>query len=194
MEKVLADNRVYLRFIYVLSVVVPLVVAILIIGPWKLSGEMDWVKYLPGLNAFINSTTVLILLFALYAIKRKQISIHRNLMMSALVLGFVFLISYIIYHASVDSVKFGDVDGDGTLSANELTTVGGTRLLYLFFLASHIILSIVVVPFVLFAFYYSLTGKIEKHKRIVKLTFPIWLYVSATGVLVYLMINSYYQW
>jgi len=195
MEKVLADNRVYLRIIYVLSIAIPVVVALLIMGPWKLSaGGSDWVTYLPGFHALVNSATVLLLLLALYAIKRKQITLHRNLMTASLVLGFMFLISYVIYHANVESVKFGDANGDGTLSAGEIMAIGWTRTVYLFLLASHIILSIFVVPFVLFAFYYALTGKISKHKRLVKLTYPVWLYVSVTGVLVYLMINPYYPW
>ena len=97
-----------------------------------------------------------------------------------------------IYHSSVDSVKFGDLDHDGMLSAEESLQVGNTRLIYLLVLASHILLSIVEVPLVLFAFYYSLNNQIDRHKKIVRFTFPIWLYVSITGVIVYLMVKPYY--
>lgn len=114
-------------------------------------------------------------------------------MSSAFVLGSLFLISYIIYHATIDSTVFGDINGDGIVSEDELAEIGMLRRVYLFVLLSHILLSIVVVPFVLFAFYYSLTDKIEKHKKVVKFTFPIWLYVSITGVIAYLFISPYYQ-
>ncbi|MEL7006832.1 MAG: DUF420 domain-containing protein, partial [Bacteroidota bacterium] len=106
----------------------------------------------------------------------------------------LFLVSYIIYHSSSQSVKFGDINGDGSLSVKELEMIGSSRGAYLFILFSHILLSIGVVPLVLFAFYYALTGKIEKHKKLVRWTFPVWLYVSITGVIVYLMINPYYPW
>ena len=107
-----------------------------------------------------------------------MIKYHRISMMSAFVLGSLFLVSYVIYHSMADSTTFG---GEGWI-----------RPVYYFLLLSHILLAIVVVPFVLFAFYFALTDKIEKHKKIVKYTFPIWLYVSVTGVLVYLMISPYY--
>ena len=97
--------------------------------------------------------------------------VHKSLMTTAFILGSLFLVSYVLYHSSVPSVKFGDIDGNGILSDQELAEVGGTRMFYLGVLLSHIGLSIVVVPFVLFAFYYSLTEKIEKHRKIVKLLF-----------------------
>ncbi len=193
MERVIESNRTYLRVIQVVSVVIPIAVAVLLFAPFNLTiGDQPWVKALPAVNAVINSATAVLLIAALVAIKKKNIKLHRNLMMSALVLGTIFLVSYIIYHASTTSTVFGDLNHDGVLSEVERTEVGSWRGIYVSLLLSHIGLSIVVVPFVLLAFYYALSNQIPKHQRIVKYTFPVWLYVSVSGVLVYLMISSYY--
>ncbi len=191
MEKELAGNKVYLRIIYLTSILIPLVVAFLIFFPSKF-GAGSWVKILPSVHATINSLTVMALIAALISIKKGNISAHRAFMFTSLFLGVLFLISYILYHSNVESVKFGDLNYDGELSEEEMLKAGTTRVVYLVILASHILLSILVVPFVLFAFYYALTNQIERHKRIVKYTFPVWLYVSITGVIVYFMIQPYY--
>ena len=107
---------------------------------------------------------------------KKNLKAHQNLNTASFILGSIFLVSYIIYHSSVESTSYQ----------------GDQRFIYFFFLISHILLSIVVVPFVLFAFYYSLSNQIEKHKKVVKYTFPIWLYVSVSGVIVYFMISPFY--
>jgi len=193
MEQVLTNSKAYLRGIVVISVAIPVVVALLLFMPYNFSAAgADWVKVLPGLNAVINSMTAILLIMAVVAVKNGKQVLHRNLMMTALVLGTIFLVSYVIYHASSTSVIFGDVDHNGTLDAAESDAVGAWRGIYLFTLLSHIGLSIAVVPFVLLAFYRALTGQFAGHKKIVKFTFPIWLYVSITGVLVYLMISPYY--
>lgn len=192
MAKEQADNKVYLRIIYLISILIPLVVAFLILFPTKLSMTGDWVKLLPGAHATINSLTVVTLIAALVSVKKGNIKAHRSFMFASLFLGVLFLISYILYHSSVESVKFGDINHDGELSEKELVEVGTSRIVYLVILASHILLSILVVPFVLFAFYYALTDQIERHKKMVKFTFPVWLYVSITGVIVYFMIEPYY--
>ncbi len=188
-----AEDKKYNRIIIAIGIIIPIAVAVLLFAPNKMLQATDWVKALPELNAVINSMTTLLLLGALVAIRKKKIGLHKSLMTTAFVLGAIFLVSYIIYHASVPSVKFGDVNGDGTLSSDEMMTIGSMRYVYLFVLLSHILLSIVVVPFVLYAFYYSLTGKFEKHRKIVKYTFPIWLYVSVTGVITFFMISPYYH-
>ena len=192
MQKVQADNKVYLRIIYSISLFIPVIVAFLILSPAKSSLIGDWVRVLPKLHAGINSLTVLTLMAALIAIKRGNVVIHRSFMFASLFLGLLFLISYILYHSSVDSVKFGDANYDGLVSEAELEEAGNSRLFYLIILASHILLSILVVPFVLFAFYYALTDQIVRHRKMVKYTFPVWLYVSITGVIVYFMIRPYY--
>lgn len=192
MDRVQGANKGYLRAIYIISVLIPVVVAFLILFPAKLTLIGAWVKVLPKVHAGINSLTVLTLLAALIAIKKGNVSVHRSFMFASLALGLLFLVSYILYHSSVESVKFGDLDHDGLLSQTELEQVGRSRLVYLIILASHILLSILVVPFVLFAFYYALTDQIERHRKMVKYTFPVWLYVSVTGVVVYFMISPYY--
>ncbi len=193
MATLTADNKNYTRIIIVLSVLIPVAVAILLFAPQKFLAFGDWVKNLPTLNAILNSLTTLLLIGALIAVKNGNVTIHRSLMTTAFILGSIFLVSYVLYHSSVPSVKFGDIDGNGVLSDSELANIGGTRTLYLVVLLSHIGFSIVVVPLVLFAFYYALTGKIANHKKLVKYTYPIWLYVSVTGVLTYWLINPYYQ-
>ncbi len=192
MGKELNDNKNYLRIIYIVSALIPIVVAFLIFFPSKLSFAGDWVRMLPTVHAGINSITVIILITALIAVKNGNISLHRACMMSALFLGVLFLVSYILYHSSVESVKFGDIDHDGVVNADELTKAGASRVVYLIVLASHIILSILVVPFVLLAFYFALTNQIIKHRKMVRYTYPVWMYVSITGVVVYFMIKPFY--
>jgi putative membrane protein len=126
-------------------------------------------------------------------IKQKNIAYHRMSMMTAFILGGIFLVSYVIYHSTSESTVFGDLNGNGVLEATESAAVGSARTIYLIVLISHIVLAAIVLPFVLMAMYYALTDKIKQHKKIVKLAFPIWLYVSVTGVIVYLMISPYYQ-
>ncbi|HEY9117523.1 MAG TPA: DUF420 domain-containing protein, partial [Roseivirga sp.] len=152
-------------------------VAVLLSLPTKLNLG-DWVYNLPHAIGVINTLTALCLIAAFVAIKSKNVKLHQRMNSSAFVLGAIFLVLYVLYHASAESTPYG---GDGTF-----------RSVYYFLLISHILLSIGVVPLVLLAFYYALNGMIDKHKRIVKYTFPIWLYVSVTGVAVYLMISPYY--
>ncbi len=190
-EQTTLNNSTYLTLIKVVSLAIPVVVAILLYMPTKMTFG-NWVYMLPFLNAGINISTSILLILALWAVLRKKLELHRSLMSTAFILGAIFLLSYVTYHSSVDSVIFGDSNGDGTLSDSEKSTIGSTRTVYLIFLLSHILFSLVVVPLVLFAFYFSLTGQIEKHKKIVKFTYPIWLYVSITGVIVYFMIRTYY--
>lgn len=192
MEKGLVGNKGYLRIIYGVSILVPVLVTFLMIFPNKASFAGSWVNLLPGIHAGVNSLTAVLLILALIAIKKGKVKWHRAFMFSALFMGVLFLVSYIIYHSSVESVKFGDIDHDGVLSDVELASVSSERIVYLLVLASHILLSILVVPFVLLAFYYALSNQIEKHRRIVKYTYPVWLYVSITGVIVYFMIEPYY--
>lgn len=191
MKKVIRKNKGYLRIIYAISIIVPLLVALLLFSPLKL-GLAGWVKMLPSFNAMINSTTTVLLIAAFFAIKAKRIVLHRNLMLTSLTLGALFLVSYILYHSSTATTIFGDIDHNGTLDPSELAQLGNSRLVYLIILLSHIALSFAVVPLVLMAFYFALSDQIDRHKKIVRFTFPIWLYVSITGVIVYLMISPYY--
>lgn len=163
--------------INVISIAIPLAVAGLLSLPSKLALG-DWTKVLPHLIGIINSTTALSLIIALIAVKKKNIEGHRKAMGAAVLQGAVFLILYILYHVANESTKFG---GEGIIKS-----------IYFFLLASHIILSIGVVRLVLMALYHALTGDIAAHKKTVKWAYPIWLYVSISGVIVYLMISPYY--
>ena len=170
-------NNNLVKLITVVSVLIPIAVAILLFMPSKIDLFGDWTYKLPHFNAIINSLTSLFLILSFYMIKyKKNIKAHQNLNTASFILGSIFLVSYIIYHSSVESTPYQ----------------GDQRVIYFSFLISHILLSIVVVPFVLFAFYYALTKQIEKHKKVVKYTFPIWLYVSVSGVIVYFMISPFY--
>jgi putative membrane protein len=175
------DNKFYLRIITVISVLIPLVVTILFFGLSKKYTKIHGldVSILPHLNAFLNSITFACLALGGIMIKQKNIKAHRILMMSAFVVSSIFLVSYVIYHNNAEHTKFG---GEGIIKS-----------IYLFILITHIILATLVVPFVLTAIYFAWTNQIERHKKIVKWTYPIWLYVASTGVIVYLMISPYYS-
>jgi len=193
MESVNTNQKSYIKLIWVLSIAIPVAVAILIFAPEKIEGAGDWVYILPHLNATFNSITSVVLLLGLYFIKQKNIKAHKSMMSIAFTLGSLFLVSYVIYHSTADSTVYGDLNGNGVLDEVEKTSkLMFWRGFYIVLLLSHILLAAIVVPFVLFAFYYALTDKIEKHKKIVKWTFPIWFYVSVTGVIVYAMVSQYY--
>lgn len=164
--------------IFVFAVVLILQSNLLNIFPDK-STIPSWVLLLPRLNAIINAICSILLLLSLYFIKRKQISIHKKINITTFILSSLFLVSYIIFHAT--GIK---------------TTYGGTgmiRTVYYFILITHIILAAVVLPLVLFSFQKGLQMKIESHKRLVRWSYPIWLYVTITGVIVYIMISPYYS-
>lgn len=171
------------RLILTLSIVVFAVIALLQsnlinIFPDK-SAIPSWVLLLPTFNAIINGTCTVLLLLSLYFIKRKEIEIHKKINITTFLLSSLFLVSYIIFHST--GIK---------------TTYGGTgvvRYIYYFILITHIILAAVVLPLVLFSFQRGLQMQVEKHKKLVRWSYPIWLYVTVTGVAVYLMISPYYK-
>lgn len=169
----------YNRTINVLAVAIPVVVALLL-GIRQKVDLGEWTRTLPHLNGVINTCTALLLVAGRIFIKRGNLELHRKTMTAAFVLGSVFLVSYVLYHLSNDSTRFG--------ADNQMV-----RGIYYFLLISHIVLSVVVVWFVLRAIYFAFTHQIPAHKRVVKYAYPIWLYVSVTGVIVYLMISPYYN-
>lgn len=185
------ENR-YLTLIGILSVVVPLLVAVLLFSPTKFTVGSDWVYFLPHLNAVLNTATAIALVAGLIFIRNKKIKYHKTSMNVAFTLGCLFLVSYVIYHSSATSTVFGDLDKNGIVDADEAIVIGGMRSVYLTILISHIILAAIVVPFVLLAMYYGLTKKYASHRKVVRFGYPIWLYVSVTGVIVYLLISPYY--
>jgi putative membrane protein len=175
----LPKDKKYNKVINIIAVAIPLVVAILL-NPRIPKVELgEWTKVLPHINGLINTLTTVSLLLGYYFIKKKNIAAHRQMMTVSFILGSLFLVSYVLYHLSNESTSFG-----GT---------GFIRPVYYFLLVTHITLSIGVVWFVLRAIYFALSNQIDLHKKAVKWAFPIWLYVSVTGVIVYLMISPYYN-
>jgi putative membrane protein len=166
------------RFINIVSVVIPVVVALLLGIRTKIELG-DWSNNLPHLNAYINSTTAILLVLGLIFIKSKNIKLHKLCMSLAFMLGGFFLVFYVLYHISHQSTTFG---GEGFV-----------KYFYYFILISHILASLIVLPFVLRAYYFGYFRLDEQHRKVTKIAFPIWLYVSITGVIAYFMISPYYN-
>jgi putative membrane protein len=178
--------------IIIVSITIPLAVAFLILGPATKINPGFNTASLPLFHAILNSTTAILLLASLYFIKNKWIRAHQTANLTAVVLSAIFLISYVIYHSSNPSVKFGDFNHDGILSAGEKAQAGNMRYIYYFILSSHIILSGIIIPFVLFTLQRAFQGKFDKHKKLARITWPLWFYVAVTGVIVYIMISPFY--
>lgn len=172
MEKI---SKKYNTWIIILSIAIPLVVAVL----FSVKINLKLPVFLPPIYATINAFTAVILIIALWAVKSKKILLHEKLMKTAIVFSVLFLLLYVLYHMTSNSTKFG---GEGPI-----------RIVYFVLLISHILLSIAVIPFVLITYVRAITNNIELHKKIAKYTFPIWLYVAISGVFVYILISPYYQ-
>ncbi|HEX8428588.1 DUF420 domain-containing protein [Hymenobacter sp.] len=175
------DNGSYTKYKVLaaaLGTIIPVAVAILHYFPNTFRIEGAQVKMLPAVNAVLNSLTAVLLVAGYYFIRQKNVIRHRTMMGLAFLMGSFFLVSYVVYHSQVPSTKFGGV--------------GLIRSVYYFFLLTHITLAAVTVALVLFTLYFALTQQFAKHRRIARWTFPIWLYVSVTGVIVYFMISPYY--
>lgn len=154
----------------------------------------DFIYKLPMLNAFLNGTCTVLLIFSLLAIKRRNIELHKKLNLTAFALSSLFLISYVTAHYFIPDTKYGDTDHDGIMSLAEKAAVSGIKPVYLIILLTHIFLAVVVLPLILLSFYYGLTDQREKHKKLTRYSYPVWLYVTITGVIVYLMISPYYNY
>jgi putative membrane protein len=178
--------------IIVVSIAIPLAVAFLILGLHTKINFGFNTKNLPLFHAILNSTTAILLLASLYFIKNMRIRAHRAANLTAVVLSSIFLISYVIYHSSNPSVIYGDLNHDGVLSADEKLRAGNLRYVYYFILSSHIILSGIIIPFVLFTLQHAFQQRFDRHKKLARLTWPLWFYVAVTGVIVYIMISPYY--
>ncbi len=170
-----SPEKKYKLFITIVSIAVPLVVAILF--GVKIPNVKP-LSFLPPIYATINGVTAVLLIISVIAIKNGNRKLHELLNTTAIICSALFLVMYVAYHMTSDSTKFG---GEGII-----------RYVYLFILATHIILSIVIIPLVLFTFMRARLTQFDKHKKIAKITFPLWLYVAVTGVIVYVMIAPYY--
>jgi putative membrane protein len=176
MENLQTEQK-YNKLIIALSVVIPLAVAFLFFV--KIPNAKP-LHFLPPIYAAINGITALLLILAVVAIKKGKKRTHENLMKLAIACSLVFLVMYIAYHMTTPSTKFG---GNGAI-----------KYIYYFILISHILLSIATIPFVLVTYVRALAERFDRHKKIAKITFPLWLYVAVTGVVVYLMISPYYSY
>lgn len=176
------DNTVeqkYNKWIILLSIAIPVVVAVLFKVKLKDFGfDVAPLSFLPPIYATVNGITAILLVTAVMAVKNGNRKRHELLMKMAIGCSIAFLVMYVAYHMTADSTKYG---GEGFL-----------KYLYFFILLTHIILSIAIIPLVLITYVRALASKFDKHKKIAKITFPIWLYVAVTGVIVYLMISPYY--
>ena len=174
------QDSFFVPLIISLSIIVPIVVALLMFFPdvFRIESESIDFSSLPFFHAILNGSTAVLLFTGFILIKNKKTNLHKISMLSAFVLSSVFLLSYVTSKLTNAPVPFG---GEGVI-----------RYIYFFILISHIILSVLVLPLALFSIYRGMTGEIEKHKAIVKYTFPVWLYVAITGVLVYVLMSPYY--
>lgn len=167
-------ERKYKPWIIAVSVAVPAAVAVL----FTVSIDGYDTSFLPPIYATMNGLTAVFLIAALVAIKNKQVTLHKRLTTAAIVFSALFLVMYVVYHSTSESTPYG---GEGWL-----------RPLYFFLLISHILLSLVIIPLVLVTYVRALAGSFDRHRKIARITFPIWLYVAVTGVVIYLMISPYY--
>ena len=178
--------------IAIVSILIPLVVAVLFILP-KPDIETNFdVRVMPFFHAVLNSATAVLLLASLYFIKNGYTKAHKWTNITAVVLSVCFLLSYVTYHFLTESTKFGDINHDQVVDASEIAVLGGIRYLYYFLLLTHIVLAAVIVPLVLFTLLRAFQNDNERHRKIARITWPLWFYVAITGVIVYIMISPYY--
>ncbi|MGJ1431820.1 DUF420 domain-containing protein [Sphingobacterium spiritivorum] len=173
------EEKKYNKWIVVLSVTIPVVVAILFgVNLRKLGYDVQPLSFLPPIYATINGLTAILLVWAVSAIKRGNKALHERLIKLCIACSVAFLGMYVAYHMTSDSTPYG---GEGAM-----------RYIYFVILISHILLSIIIIPFVLVTFVRGIAGAYERHKKLARITYPMWLYVAVTGVIVYLMISPYY--
>jgi putative membrane protein len=184
-------------FRFVAGVTIFVVAVVIVLNRHLIPGPAtppSFTPYLPLLNAILNGTCSILLLLSLYNIKQGNIAAHKRLNILTFCLSSLFLVSYILFHYLMQKdTVYGDVDADGLLSADERSAAGGLRTLYLTILLPHIVLAAGVLPLILLSFYRGLQMQVEKHKKLVRWAFPIWLFVTVSGVVVYLMIKPYYH-
>jgi putative membrane protein len=178
--------------IYTVSFVV--FAAVVFLSKYKLEVDPGFnVHVFAKANAIINSMVAALLLAGLFSVKQKKYELHKKIMLTAISLSVLFLLSYIAHHLLAGDTRYGDVNHDGIVSIDEKALAGNMRMVYYFILITHIPLAAIILPFILFTAYRALTGEYDKHKKLVRITWPVWFYVAVTGVVVYLMISPYYN-
>jgi len=177
--------------IWIVSLVVFAAVAFL--SRYKLALDIGFNPHLfATVNAVINSIVAILLILALVAVKQRKFLLHKRIMLTAIVLSILFLVSYIGHHLLAGETKYGDTDHNGIVSAAEKLDAGGLRTFYYMLLITHIPLAAIILPFILFTAYRALIGEYDRHKKLVRITWPVWFYVAVSGVLVYAMISPFY--
>lgn len=167
--------------------------AVVLLSKVKLVVDLGFdVHLFAMLNALMNSCVAILLVLAIIAVKQKRYLTHKNLMLTAMVLSVIFLISYICHHLLAGDTRFGDINHDGIVTDQEKAEAGPLRIVYYIILGTHIPLAGIILPFILFSAYRALIGEYASHKRLARITWPVWLYVALTGVAVYVMISPYY--
>jgi Predicted membrane protein len=178
--------------IYAVSIIV--FAAVVFLSKFKLNADLGFdVHVFAKANAVINSAVAVLLLGGLLAVKQKNYLLHKKVMLTAISFSVLFLVSYICHHLFAGDTKFGDINHDGIVSIDEKALAGNARMFYYFILLTHIPLAAIILPFILFTAYRALTGEYEKHKKLVRITWPVWFYVAVSGVIVYVMISPYYS-
>ncbi|MDO9157210.1 DUF420 domain-containing protein [Sediminibacterium sp.] len=186
------NDRLANWLIGIFSLVVFIVVVVL--GKFKLDVELGFdVHIFATINAFVNASIAVVLVAALVAVKKKNYALHKKFMITALVLSIFFLLSYIAHHLLAGEAKYGDSNHDGIVDEAEKIAVGAMRMVYLVILITHIILAAIILPFILFTAYRGLTSEFPAHKKLARITWPLWFYVAVTGPVVYFMISPYYS-
>ena len=178
--------------IWTVSIIV--FVAVVILSKVKLVLDLPFnVHVFATVNAVINSMVAVLLVAGLITAKSKNYATHKKIMLSAIVLSVLFLVSYICHHLLAGETKYGDLNHDGVLSMNETAMAGSSRIFYYILLLTHIPLAAIILPFILFTAYRALTDEYDKHRKLVRITWPVWFFVAVSGVVVYLMISPYYN-
>jgi putative membrane protein len=179
------------KFIWTVSIVVFL--AVVLMSRYKLEVALPFnVHVFATINAIINSLVAVLLVAGLVTVKSKNYLLHKRIMLTAILLSVLFLVSYICHHLMAGETRYGDMNHDAVLSLDEKMMVGGRIIIYKLILFTHIPLAAIILPFILFSAYRALTGEYEKHKRLVRITWPVWFFVAVSGVLVYWMISPFY--
>jgi len=181
-------EKKYKVLIIILSIVLPLAIAAL----FGIKIEGVDLGFLPPIYATVNGLTAITLIAAVIAIKIGKRSIHEKLMKTAIIFSCLFLLMYVAYHITSTTTHYGDLNHNGKLEPSESALLGASQIVYYAILFTHIVLSIMVIPFVLFTYVKAISGNFKGHRKLARITFPIWLYVAITGVVVYVMISPYY--
>jgi putative membrane protein len=179
--------------IFIITVSLIVFMAVTVLAKVKIAVNLPFDVHLFALaNAILNTFVAITLIAALWAVRQQRHELHKKLMLTAIVLSVLFLLSYIAHHLFTDATKFGDLNHDGILSEAERLSAGTMRIVYYVILLTHIPLAGIILPFILFTAYRALTGEYTRHKKLARITWPVWFYVAVSGVVVYLLIQPYY--